>query len=830
MPGEILDSVREWNKQKTNVFNQSTSKALDTFETQSDTTFSDDGKQEFKHAVSIPKAEIAKCANQFLKYRANNCQNQLAAKPEDSVCNKAFLNSQIEYRDWRGKEMSEGLKDTEVLQGMNFDSEELKPVKNALYRVEFFTKKSLEDEGRDPAVAYTTYKDVKIDNLQAADILEIIKGAEIDDQAAQFHDEYYDNPFTKSIVDSLIEGLDKVWGFAAVKSKVYNEGFFTQIGAEAKTDARYAFKTGKKTGFTADGKIHQFKFDINKFIPTKSKIYMNPKVVQKMTLDILNSPFPAMHADLSIDYLSDENQTLNWTIHKVYQDHHTAIHLTYISGDEGLSHLPDTLPGIRAKYPQKIKDCASNRALIDAKIFTKRDDMSMTALHCHQAKYALNEMAYYGLTAYEADKRMNFGQYGATNESSCGFIYEYWPDYTVIASTIIKPFESHSFNCTSYTIIHWNSETRHKKKERGPPNHDGNDRLKTVEDVMNRLQVRVEGLDTGYNQLLPMQQFRLEVKDNHPLGYFIPGILELEYAKSGSHVRTEEMGGYLIKSLNFQVKLVLEHHRHKLELELLTQHILPYFGRHHESAFRDLSDLVLNTFAEKLGNGKTKYIPVYPGFLGYMLEKIHKNPEHYDAERLIAPIKQWTLDWHEFLTSRGIVYLKRNSNSPDLIKLVAEIEDRNTVRRALEKKNKQGATPPGHPKALPRPTQQRQASHPWTAKNMKNGNTQRGKENLQEDGAAGRNANAMSDMGLHSGLMGSDSRESQVHEWGAAADETYAPRNRGVRDKTQDSRGYQTSIHTAYPQAGFSSLKMQAEIDTLKRTLNELTLKAALPI
>jgi hypothetical protein len=278
----------------------------------------------------------------------------------------------------------------------------------------------------------------------------------------------------------------------------------------------------------------------------------------------------------------------------------------------------------------------------------------------------------------------------------------------------------------------------------------------------------------------------------------------------------------------------LEHHRHKLELELLTQHILPYFGRHHESAFRDLSDLVLNTFAEKLGNGKTKYIPVYPGFLGYMLEKIHKNPEHYDAERLIAPIKQWTLDWHEFLTSRGIVYLKRNSNSPDLIKLVAEIEDRNTVRRALEKKNKQGATPPGHPKALPRPTQQRQASHPWTAKNKKNGNTQRGWENPPEDGAAGRNANAMSDMGLHSGLMGSDSRESQVHEWGAAAgerrSETYAPRNRGVRDKTQDSRGYQTPIHTAYPQAGFSSLKMQAEIDTLKRTLNELTLKAALPI
>jgi hypothetical protein len=334
---------------------------------------------------------------------------------------------------------------------------------------------------------------------------------------------------------------------------------------------------------------------------------------------------------------------------------------------------------------------------------------------------------------------------------------------------------------------------------------------------MNRLQVRVEGLDTGYNQLLPMQQFRLEVKDNHPLGYFIPGILDLVYAKSDSHTGTQRMGGYLIKSLNFQVKLVLEHHRHKLELELLTQYILPHFNMNSGNAFRDLSDLVLGTFAEKLANHKTKYIPVYPGFLGHMLEKIHEDPAQYGAERLITPIKQWTLDWHEFLESRGILYERRNSNAPDLIKLVAEIEDRNTVRRELEKKNKQGATLPGHPKALQRP---HQAPPPWTAKNKKNGKVISGRENPPEYGAAGRKANAMSDMGL-------DSKESQKREWGewgAAADErrreTYAPRP-GDKDYKRSQ-----FTETAHP----SSLKMQAEIDSLKRTLNELTLKAALPI
>jgi hypothetical protein len=191
-----------------------------------------------------------------------------------------------------------------------------------------------------------------------------------------------------------------------------------------------------------------------------------------------------------------------------------------------------------------------------------------------------------------------------------------------------------------------------------------------------------------------------------------------------------------------------------------------------------------------------------------MLEKIHQNPTLYDADSLIPHIKKWTLDWREFLISRSILYVIRTSNAYDLIKLVAEIEDRNTVRRELEKKNKRGATLPGHPKALKRPNQQHQANtQPWTAINRRNGKVMSGRENPPEHGAADRNANARSDLGFDS-LMGTHERY-EAH---------YPPRPRDY-NRSQFTE-------TAHP----GSLKMQAEIDSLKCTLNELTLKAALPI
>lgn len=818
MARKIEDATAEWNKQKTNPFNRDAVVALDRYDAditaQTNNTITNLKLIEFKHAISTPNAEIISCANRYLKNKANDAQNLLALKPLDVVSNKAFINAQVEYRDWRGKQISEQIDSSDYMKGV-FDLDLGSESDLQTYKVTFFIKRGKDLENHyevdnhaveftsDPAVAYTKYKDIQLEDLQASDIIDIIKQAD-----SEIPSDHLD----KSIVDSLINGVDKLWGVDAIQSRTTKAGYFTQIGNEFETAARYAFKTGVLDGFrTSDSDIiHSCKFDINKFMPTKAKIYQNPKVVQKMATDMLNSPFPAMHADLCIFYSENKNWeknfSLNWTIHRVYPGFHTSTHLTYISDEAGLCNLPDTLPGIRNMYKEKIdtKYCKYYQSKIDSKLFTKPDDISMTSLHCNKVKLALDQI---GHASYG-----HFGDRAPKSANDCGFIYEYSPDYTVIASTIFKPYNKYSFNCTSYTIIHWNTtHTIPARREQGQVS-DRQDRLKTVENMMERLQLRVAGLDTGLKQIIPSEQFRLQVKDNHELDYFIPGILALKYAQSKPHEPSSKFGGYLIRSPDFKVKLVLEHQRHKLEFELLKNHILPLFGRDTDNVFASLKELVIGTFAERLNGGRTQYIPVYPGFLGTALQKIHQNPAMYNAISLIPFIKQWTLDWHDFLEKRMMPTDWVDLTSDKLTKLVSDIEDRNTVRRKLLKESLKGQHR-GYPSTgyagytntgrvvYPNTSHAGQSKHPvsqlpWTGRNPRTGNTQTGREHPPAKSVADSRANDIEDMGL---------------------EDLHKPSTRRPRDRTHDNIKPTDDLR--------AQLRMQGEIDSLKRTLNEFTLR-----
>ena len=813
MAREIKDATAEWNKQKTNPFNRDAVVALDRYDAditpQTNNTFSNSKLNEFKHAISTPNAEIISCANRYLKNKANDAQNLLALKPSDVVSNRMFINAQVEYRDWRGKQISEQIDSSDHMKGV-FDLDPGSELESQLYKVTFCIKRGKDLESQyeveftsESTVAYTKYTDIHLEDLQAVDILEIIKQADV-----EIPNDYLD----KSIVDSLIGGVDKEWGVNAIKTPLRDAGYFTQIGNEFETAARYAFKTGKELlGFTtSDSKlVHSYKFDINIFMPTKAKIYQNPKVVQKMATDMLNSPIPAMHADLCIFYSEnknwEKNLSLNWTIHRVYPGFHTSTHLTYLSDEAGLCNLPDTLPGIRNMYKEKIDtDCKYYQSKIDSRLFTKPDDISMTSLHCDKIKIALDQIRY--------DSYGRFGARAPKSANDCGFIYEYNPDYTVIASTIFKPYQNHNFNCTSYTIIHWNTtHTIPARREQGQVS-DRQDRLKTVENMMERLQLRVAGLDTGLKQIIPSEQFRLQVKDNYELDYFIPGILDFKYAQTSNHEPSSKFGGYLIRSPDFKFKLVLEHQRHKLEFELLKNHILPLFGRDTDNVFASLKELVIDTFAERLNGGRTQYIPVYPGFLGTALQKIHQNPAMYNAISLIPFIKQWTLDWHDFLYKRTMPIDWVDLKSDKLTKLVSDIEDRNTVRRKLLKESLKGPHR-GYPNnantgyaghantgrvVYPNRSHAGHSEHqlPWTGRNSRTGNIQTGREHPPAKSVADSRANDIEDMGL---------------------EDLHKSSTRRPRDRTHDNIKPTDDLR--------AQLRMQGEIDSLKRTLNEFTLR-----
>ena len=88
--------------------------------------------------------------------------------------------------------------------------------------------------------------------------------------------------------------------------------------------------------------------------------------------------------------------------------------------------------------------------------------------------------------------------------------------------------------------------------------------------------------------------------------------------------------------------------------------------------------------------------------------------------------------------------------------------------------------------------------------------------------------------------MGFDSRKSRDYEHGAVADERYREPSQVVPGWGRGSRSIftnGTSTHSLAAAVGCtdfipqskSDAKMQAEIDTLKRTLNELTLRISLP-
>ncbi len=129
--------------------------------------------------------------------------------------------------------------------------------------------------------------------------------------------------------------------------------------------ARIAYKKGKTIEkIKINGQTHGFIFNINKSIPSKSRIYQNPKVVEKMTADIINSPIPAMHTDLTIYYNFNNEEEIDfkktvqisWTVNKVYLGWHKATHLTYLSSNTGFYNLPDSLPEIRSKNKNSLVD------------------------------------------------------------------------------------------------------------------------------------------------------------------------------------------------------------------------------------------------------------------------------------------------------------------------------------------------------------------------------------------------------------------------------------------------------------------------------------------
>jgi hypothetical protein len=704
--------MQKWNKQRENPLNKEPLEKQDFYNEMKSVTFY--GGNQPKCAVAFNREELNECAFKYLKTGANNAQNKLAARPDSPDANFDFLETQKELRGRRGSYIKEHLDDDDFT-GIFELSTDYTGFSN--YEVLFTVDDKIQIR------AFVQHKNIKLENMTPNDITDILKLVETEG------------------FDGVIDALKDLW----TPGGKFDQTYF--LGAEPRFNtARYAIKSGKNYKLKTSNIPFIYRFNINRMIPTKTKIYQNPLVVEKMITDFVNYNLPAMHVDLSVFYncATEEKSKSNlvWTIHKL-ENHHNAIHMVVLENNEGFLQLPETLQEVRDQFQMGKSKISSFE--IDSTIFTKPDDTCMLDLHAKLSTYFLRDMVKKGT---DQAHPINFG-----------YIYEYVPDYTIIASTLDPSSKTGQKWVTSYTIIHWNAMKKTQVNLMG-------ERLKGLEESIQNSQVEIRRLTTGYDELSPYKQFGLQSIDAGLPSYIIPGIYDSDYAKNSRIDKNQKMGGYVLNP-DLRTYTLLEHFRHRWECELLIQHILPFYNRDTTDCYTEMRVLVLEQFVAK-ENGRPVFIHVFPGFFGQLIMSIHR----LGIPQLIKPIKDYTLKWNAFFLSRGNLVKRFQLEFGSII---AEIEDRKVIRKWANKPRRE--TVPK--RAFQRPT----FTPTWVQQTPK----QKGKPTKVKE----------------SGLFHMDEMS-----------------------KDMDAMGFKTTTETVpvdTDKTARNALTCE-EIDTLKRTLNEVTL------
>ena len=554
-----------------------------------------------------------------------------------------------------------------------------------------------------------TYGDMEFYKMHPVDIVNIITKANLE----KIEDLANVSPYNANKLNEIIQ---------KVKSSVPT-GDTPWLGGEYKPyseTSRFSyqhFKTDKE--ITYDDKAYSYNMHVNKLFPTKSRIYHNPKVVQKMIYDFLRLNLHMQHVDLTVTANGRQGkiETLQWTIYRISPDAHSVTHLTYHDNkSSGFYNLPDDLLAIRGeliedKDPEKISKYFSNPIpptqitsflyKLNAKQYSIHNEIKWLDLHAElarNARYAMETDQTENHRLYEtAYKEVGENKY---EDQQYAYVYEYG-GHTIIANSLnYKPSKGYSFgNFTSYTIIHWNFKNTGIDTNRNSLVPYVNSKIEQFEHNLSYIQQKM--------QSLPALQYNAELADDTVLDYFIPAILkDKEYAAGDTYNEHKTFVNFYIASPTIQQKVLLESKRYELEVRFLNP-MLRYFGTYDSDIkpFLNLRDTVhrflLDTDQEQLLRKKIKPIKLCPGYFATMLIKIHYKTvspsaenAHMFTETLLPNIKQWTLEWQEYLQKMEIDYTEKEDS--DLDDLVVQIEKRNRTNHYANSMNKRAANQRGN--------------------------------------------------------------------------------------------------------------------------------------
>jgi hypothetical protein len=648
-----------------------------------------DGAKLFKHARNIPQSEIDSCALKAFKAAANYAMNWLAINPDDEEQNQQFEETQRNLRNWRGNYIARRHERLRSMQDhYTPDSSSIDEV-DAGQEHEFlivFTitdhsdSTVLSEEKKDNLIFMSrqniTSADRPLHEMQTHDVMALLRQWHAPETSgSQFTKEVVDEILTKVAVDLLKKG--------ALLGVPFRETDQTIKFAEDE-------KHTKQFSCDIEGIEFHYSVNINKIMPSKPKIYHNPGIVQKMILDFLRLPIPPLNIDLTVEtrsYSEHGRKTqLQWTIHRINNNCHTAVHTTYKDRyRKGLVNLQENLRDIRRVENEPINesDTRSKTCKIDTHKFN--NEKSWLDIHTDLAHRCLLELL--------PERMQDHIPLSDDNADQRGYVYEYG-EYTIIANTLMLygAGDAAAKSATSYTIIHWNSNTARDRSSSGTQASIMT-QLRTLQYNIDNLNYHTGNIQMEMRKIPALEYGGADMIEEPVLDYFIPAILMDEtYSHNEdyhTYDKTKEFGGYLIKAPNKRLRALLECKRYELETEFLKALIRAFtLGVDYTDMFTRMRELITQFLAtdkeRHLSETKrAKFVAVFPGWIGFAMIRLHQekmidgtNKKHLIG--VLGPyIKGWSVKWKEYLKTVG--FSQKPLTEDRFAPLVKKIEENKKI-------------------------------------------------------------------------------------------------------------------------------------------------------
>lgn len=724
-----------------------------------------------------------------VKQKAINASQEYLLEPHNKSKEDAFNDSQYELRQQRGGYIAKYIRfeNTKTLKPYGYDRP---PVvgSNRYNIVEFTCTRNGKNNIPVPIVSkvntpfniFELLNDGHENNHFIFKIFEVLEPAQ-----KNILNQYNDQEVNRELLNKVFYGVKS----HIVQYKTLD--YFKHLGTNAERwddTARKQISSAKWNTFDIahrDSVLNiVYRSAVNYIIPTKVKTEHNVKTVHRFALDFTKILKP-MHIDLIIKIGQIE---FVWTIHEFEKGKHQIYHAGYIANENRLYNMPGTLAEMTKRYEDQVDKYTSpffSKTTVDLASFDK-SDISLLNLHTYALRVKADRM--------NGEFNKKHDQFTETQyDTDVGYIYKY-NHYTIVASGITYPIHTSTFSSTAerktaetytnimfYTIIHWNNTPAFQIAKTDVATAV----TPTIRDLQTdiiSLRTYVKNVDINYGQLVKYKDALPEAAFDK-MDFFIPAILFNKTSNVAPN-QHQDIGVYYLEEFPREDIEFIKHVFNKEKMRILQED----FKLHIDFKDKIFPDNAMLEDLQKHGFERGKFVTKV-GIFGHYLKRYHEGDKEVKTPGK-TELEEWSDFWHDFFAlrpqySRMYSFEQEDSNKMNIYH--ARIEDKRNKayyhRKALFKQqgngntrhsnNTMGQVPIFHGRSAPKPKtpNSKKPSRPF---------------------------------GFHNNQQSHFTNNNTPSARLAAA----------------------VTCPEFTPQA--NTTKLQEEVDTLKRTLNELTLRMSL--